>query len=78
MVPSARIPPSHPEWYLEGFATIYVGVIEAIRRYIDGVPVKAEEYDFPTVYDGLRGMQFIYKAVESCDKESTWMSMDGL
>ena len=77
-VASTRIPPGHPEGYLEGFATIYVGVIEAIRRHIDGVPVKAEEYDFPTVYDGLRGMQFIYKTVESCDKESTWVSMDEL
>ena len=28
----------HPEGYLEAFATIYVGVVEAIRRYIDGVP----------------------------------------
>ena len=72
---STRIPPGHPEGYLEGFATIYVGVTEAIRRYIDGNPMKTEEYDFPTVYDGLRGMQFIYKAVESCNNGSTWVSI---
>ena len=72
---STRIPPGHPEGYLEGFATIYGGVTEAIRRYIDGNPMKTEEYDFPTVYDGLRGMQFIYKAVESCNNGSTWVSI---
>ncbi len=72
---STRIPTGHPEGYLEAFATIYVGVVEAIRRYIDGDAMKTEAYDFPTVYDGLRGMQFIYKAVESCENGSTWVSM---
>ena len=71
----ARIPTGHPEGYLEAFATIYVGVVEAIRHYIDGNPMEAKAYDFPTVYDGLRGMQFIYKAVESCENGSTWVSM---
>jgi len=71
----ARIPTGHPEGYLEAFATIYVGVVEAIRRHIDGTPMETESYDFPTVYDGLRGMQFIYKAVESCENGSTWVSM---
>ena len=70
-----RIPTGHPEGYLEAFATIYVGVVEAIRRHIDGDPMETEAYDFPTVYDGLRGMQFIYKAVESCENGSTWVSM---
>ncbi|MCG9130639.1 Gfo/Idh/MocA family oxidoreductase [Candidatus Poribacteria bacterium] len=71
----ARIPTGHPEGYLEAFATIYVGVVEAIRRHIDGDPMETEVYDFPTVYDGLRGMQFIYKAVESCENGSTWVKM---
>ena len=71
----ARIPTGHPEGYLEAFATIYVGVVEAIRRHIDGDPMDTEAYDFPTVYDGLRGMQFIYKTVASCENGSTWVSM---
>jgi predicted dehydrogenase len=71
---STRIPTGHPEGYLEAFATIYCGVTEAIRRHIDGNPLKTEEYDFPTVNDGLRGMQFIAKAVESSENGSTWVS----
>ncbi|MGQ9502636.1 MAG: Gfo/Idh/MocA family oxidoreductase [Anaerolineae bacterium] len=72
---ATRLPPGHPEGYLEAFATIYVGVIEAIRRYIDGQPLKTKEYKFPTVYDGLRGMQFIYAAYESATKGSIWVDM---
>jgi predicted dehydrogenase len=71
-----RVPTGHPEGYLEAFATIYMGVIEAIRRHLDSQPLRTEEYNFPTVYDGLRGMQFIYKAVESCQNDSTWVKME--
>ena len=71
-----RLPTGHPEGYLEAFANIYCGAVEAIRRYIDGKPMKTEEYNFPTVYDGLRGMQFIYAAVESAEKGSTWVPLE--
>ena len=33
-------------------------------RTSDGKPLKTAEYEFPTVYDGLRGMQFITRAIE--------------
>ena len=70
-----RIPTGHPEGYLEAFATIYCDITRAIRRYIDGHPMRTEEYEFPTVYDGLRGMQFVAKAVESCEQGSIWVKM---
>ncbi len=72
---STRIPTGHPEGYLEAFANIYCDAVEAIRRHLEGRPMKTEEYNFPTVYDGLRGMEFIYKAVESCDRGSTWVRL---
>ena len=71
----ARIPTGHPEGYFEAFATIYCGIAEALRRAIDGDPMKTEDYDFPTVYDGLRGMQFITRAVESSHAGATWVAM---
>jgi predicted dehydrogenase len=70
-----RIPTGHPEGYLEAFATIYVGVVRAIRRHLDGQPLAAAEYEFPTVYDGLRGMQFVYGAVDSWSKGSSWVNL---
>jgi len=71
-----RIPPGHPEGYLEAFATIYAGAVRAIRKHIDGAPLAIADYDFPTIYDGVRGMQFIHKAVESSQKGSQWISME--
>jgi predicted dehydrogenase len=72
---ASRIPTGHPEGYLEAFATIYDGVAAAIRAHIDGAPLATDDYDFPTVRDGVRGMQFIYKAVESCENGSTWVEV---
>ena len=71
-----RVPAGHPEGYLEAFAAIYVGLVEAVRRYIDGNPMPPEEYSFPTVRDGLRGMEFVDRAVESAEKGSIWVKME--
>ena len=73
---ATRVPTGHPEGYLEAFATIYCGAVAAIRKHIDGNPMNTDEYNFPTVYDGLRGMQFIYKAVESSDNGAVWVDLN--
>jgi len=70
-----RVPTGHPEGYLEAFATIYDGVVRAIRRHIDGRPLATEEYEFPTVHDGLRGMKFIHAAVQSTKAGSAWVDL---
>ncbi len=70
-----RIPPGHPEGYLEAFATIYDGAVRAIRAHIKGKPLPAEKYEFPSVYDGLRGMEFISAAVQSSKRNSAWIKM---
>jgi predicted dehydrogenase len=69
---ATRTPWGHPEGYLEAFANIYGGAIDAIRRHVDGNPMPP---DFPTVHDGLRGMRFIYAAVESAKKNGAWVSL---
>jgi len=71
----SRIPTGHPEGYLEAFATIYCGVVTALRAHLEGSPLASDEYDFPTVHDGVRGMEFITKAVESCQRGSIWVKM---
>jgi predicted dehydrogenase len=70
-----RVPTGHPEGYLEAFATIYDGVVQAIRRHLDGRPLATAEYEFPTVHDGLRGMKFIHAAVRSAKAGSTWVDV---
>jgi predicted dehydrogenase len=72
---ATRIPWGHPEGYLEAFANIYNGAIDAIRRHIDGKPMSRADYDFPTVHDGVRGMHFIDKAIESADGGAVWVTI---
>jgi predicted dehydrogenase len=74
-VRATRIPWGHPEGYLEAFANVYGDAIEAIRRHMDGRPMDPREYRFPTVRDGLRGMEFIYQAVESANSDARWVSL---
>src|SRR5579884_2510270 len=69
---SARIPAGHPEGYLEAFANIYKMAIADIRRVKMG---EQPQGGYPTVYDGLRGMQFIVKAVESSQKGCVWVDL---
>ncbi|MBD3288573.1 gfo/Idh/MocA family oxidoreductase [candidate division KSB1 bacterium] len=72
---ATRIPTGHPEGYLEAFANIYVGIVKAIRSHLGGNPMKIDEYDFSTVYDGLRGVQFVTRAAESAKKGSAWIKV---
>jgi predicted dehydrogenase len=67
-----RIPAGHPEGFLEAFANIYQLAIADIRRAKAGQPLQG---GYPTVYDGLRGLQFITKVVESSKKGSVWLDM---
>ena len=67
---ATRLPAGHPEGFLEAFANIYRMTIADIRRVESGA---APEGGYPTVYDGLRGMQFITKAVESSQKGAVWI-----
>jgi predicted dehydrogenase len=72
---ATRIPWGHPEGYFEAFANIYLGAIDAIRRHLDGQPMKRAEYEFPTVHDGVRGMRFVDKAIESADSGAVWVDL---
>ncbi len=70
-----RVPAGHPEGYLEAFANIYRNFAKCVQARIDGVTVDPVYDDFPTVEDGLRGMQFIYKVIESGKSDQKWVKM---
>ena len=62
---NTRTPGGHPEGYLEAFANIYRNFSLTVRAKMNGETPKAEWLDFPTVEDGIRGMQFIDTVVEA-------------
>lgn len=71
-----RIPAGHPEGYLEAFGNIYRNVAKCIQARVDGEEVDPIYTDFPTVADGVRGMKFIDKVIESGNTEDVkWVSM---
>ena len=72
-----RIPSGHPEGYLEGFATIYSEVAQAIRAARDesGSAVLDPAVQFPTIADGIKGMAFIEAAVQSSADGGRWVGL---
>ena len=67
-----RVPAGHPEGYLEAFANIYRNFAHCVQAHQKGKKPKKSFTDFPTVEDGLRGMEFIYKVVASSKSKSKW------
>ncbi len=70
---ASRLPPGHPEGFIEAFANIYLGIAAAINP--TSLPASSPRHpapDFPTVYDGARGVWFIEKALESGLAERKW------
>lgn len=62
---NTRTPGGHPEGYLEAFANIYRNFSLTLRAKMNGTAPKPEWLDFPSVEDGIRGMQFIDAVVEA-------------
>jgi predicted dehydrogenase len=69
-----RLPAGHPEAFLEAFANIYLEAARAIDAEVNGQPVPGD-CDFPTVKDGVEGMQFIAAAVRSAKGGAVWTKM---
>ncbi|QLG45140.1 Gfo/Idh/MocA family protein [Costertonia aggregata] len=65
-----KLPPGHPEGIFDSMANIYLGAARAIRgeKYNDG--------EFPTMQDGVRGMNFIEATVASHKKGNVWVALE--
>jgi predicted dehydrogenase len=66
-----RVPPGHPEGYLEGFANIYSEVAAAIRARRAGRKLD-KAVSFPGIADGVEGMAFVEACVKSSAKNGKW------
>ncbi len=70
----SRIPPGHPEGYLEGFANIYSEAAKAITAKRSQGEVDADVI-YPTVQDGLLGVKFIDACVRSSAGNAQWVEI---
>lgn len=70
---ATRIPPGHPEAFIEAFANIYRGAFAAMCSGKGGAAYGgAPGFEFPTVRDGARGVAFIESVVASSRSDRKW------
>jgi predicted dehydrogenase len=65
-----KLPPGHPEGIFDSMGNIYNGVAKAIKKE------KYHPGEFPTMKDGIRGMNFIEKAISSHQHGNIWVKID--
>ncbi len=70
----SRLPPGHPEGYLEGFATIYTEAAAAITAARSGKLVSSQVL-YPSVRDGFEGVAFVDACVRSSGQNAAWVTL---
>jgi predicted dehydrogenase len=69
-----RIPAGHPEGYMEAFANIYTTFIGALAKKKRGESLTESDLDFPSVDEGVQGVRFIERCVESSRNDASWVA----
>ena len=69
---NSRIPPGHPEGYLEAFANLYRNFALTLLAEQGGPSAPPEAQDYPGIEEGLRGMAFIENVIASGQSEQKW------
>lgn len=72
---ATRVPPGHPEGYLEAFAQLYRDVAAQIRACEAGVAPPPESLLLTTVDDGVAGLRFIEAVLASSAANGAWRSI---
>ena len=70
---ATRLWAGHPEGFIDAFANIYTDIAEAVLARRDGVAADELAYTFPTVQDGVLGVQFVEAAVASDRQDGRWV-----
>ena len=66
---SSRLAAGHPEGFFEAFANIYTEFADAITSS------QKNNYSFPGIEDGVKGIKFIFAAKDSSNKNSRWIKL---
>ena len=70
---NTRTPAGHPEGYLEAFANLYRHFAATLQARLAGEEPRPEDLDFPSVEEGVRGMQFIDAIVSTKNSNQKWI-----
>ncbi len=72
---ATRIPPGHPEGYLEAFAQLYTDAAEHILAQAEGRDPAPAARDLTTVEDGVAGLEFVDAAIASHRQGNRWVDL---
>ena len=72
---ACRIPPGHPEGFIEAFANVYLGVAEALRAREQGRAADPLVADYPDVEEGARGVRFIEAVLAPSSSTQKWTAL---
>ncbi|MXV49444.1 Gfo/Idh/MocA family oxidoreductase [Pedobacter sp. HMF7647] len=69
---NSRTPSGHPEGYLEAFANLYRNFALTLNARKENKQPEAQWLDYPGIEEGIRGMTFIEKVIESGESDNKW------
>jgi predicted dehydrogenase len=70
---SSRLPSGHPEAFFEAFANVYSAAYDAMVKRASGEKFETVNTVYPNIYDGVEGMLFITRCVESSKQNGAWV-----
>ncbi|MFM0440433.1 Gfo/Idh/MocA family oxidoreductase [Paraburkholderia strydomiana] len=73
---ATRVPPGHPEGYLEAFAQLYKDAALQIEGLDEGRALPAESLLLTTVEDGVAGLRFIDAVLASSAADGQWREIE--
>lgn len=73
---AVRLPGGHPEGFYEAFSNIYKNFLTALEDKKGGKNINPEDYDYPDVDSGVKGVKFIETCLESSERNSTWVKFE--
>jgi predicted dehydrogenase len=70
---NSRVPGGHPEGFIEAFANLYRNFALTLMADAEQQEPSACCLDFPTITDGIEGMQFVDAVVHSSAQNAAWV-----
>ena len=69
---ACRIPPGHPEGFLEAFANVYRAAFDDMARCTAGEAIDLQSTRYPNVHAGVEGVRFIEACQASSECDGAW------
>ncbi len=71
-IAACRLPGGHPEAFFEAFANVYRNAFADMRRVNAGEAFDRSASLYPSVMDGVAGVRFMTRCLESAEAHSAW------